>query len=396
MKIKDIFYPFIQGHQITDEELYKTQGDIPVLTGRNEIKGYWNQSIIKKEHLPCLTYPTKANAGNVYIQYEIFDANNTAVLVPKPEWKSKLNLEWFAFKLYHIFLDKQTSKEGVSYLNKEIIEDVEIEIPKKQFQEKELKSYKKLEIIKNQIELVKDEVKKVLQKSLVLEFTNTKEVLLSTIFEYTSRNDVLSEEGIYNMSSNLNDSGNNITVISGKTDGIYGYVPMYSDLHILSDKPCLQVVTRGVNAGTIKFLSTGIYATNTNAMLLSIKGSIKNGLNFKKTQDEVVFLKFFETYLQPIFYDYRSSGDHSVFPLTKAINDISIPHIKYNKNVLGIVKKYEKINEYQKELTFILNKIEKLLSKQGRSSKDKAPVLGMIERKGKLVAKKHDKEPKNR
>ena len=38
MTIDDLF-DVIQGHQITDEELYKIEGDIPVLTGKNEIKG---------------------------------------------------------------------------------------------------------------------------------------------------------------------------------------------------------------------------------------------------------------------------------------------------------------------------------------------------------------------
>lgn len=42
MKLKDIFY-INQGHQITDEEIYNSFGEIPIYTGNNDIKGYWNK-----------------------------------------------------------------------------------------------------------------------------------------------------------------------------------------------------------------------------------------------------------------------------------------------------------------------------------------------------------------
>lgn len=68
------YFDIIQGHQITDEELYKSEGNIPVYTGSNEIKGYWDKAIIEEDKLPCITYPTKGNKeGNAYVQYEIFD-----------------------------------------------------------------------------------------------------------------------------------------------------------------------------------------------------------------------------------------------------------------------------------------------------------------------------------
>src|SRR5688572_16337267 len=133
-KVKIIF-DIIQGHQITDKELYYAEGKIPVLTGNNEIKGYWNQSIIEEDSLPCLTYPTKGNAGVVFVQEKIFDANNTAVLIPKDEWREKICLDWFRFKLPPLFLEAMTSKSGVSYLNREIVEEIDIEVPEKTKQE---------------------------------------------------------------------------------------------------------------------------------------------------------------------------------------------------------------------------------------------------------------------
>lgn len=140
MKIKTAF-KIIQGHQITDEEIYKNfgQGRIPIYTSSNEIKGYRDRSIVTKEDLPCITYPTKGNAGDAFVQYELFDANNTAVLIPWPKYRQQINLEWAALKLANVFLDIATSKEGVSYLNKEIVEEHELDIPPIDVQERELK-----------------------------------------------------------------------------------------------------------------------------------------------------------------------------------------------------------------------------------------------------------------
>ncbi len=47
-----------------------------------------------------------------------------------------------------------------------------------------------------------------------------------------------------------------------------------------------------------------------------------------------------QLYLQPIFYEYRSSGEHSVFPLTETIDKINIPFFRYSKEMKNIVEKY--------------------------------------------------------
>lgn len=362
MKIKKAFQ-IIQGHQITDEELYIHMGKIPVLTGPNSIKGYWNKQIVKEEDLPCITYPTKGNAGEAYIQSKIFDANNTAILIPYPEYRSKINLEWFSYKLPSIFLQIQTSKGGVSYLNKEIVEEFDINI-NLDIQKKELKYFKKLNCFKKEIEIVKNCVNKIHDQHLIIDNDEEIEILLSEIFDYASRNDSLSEEGIYNKSVNLTDSCEKITVISGAIDEIYGYVPYEEELHTLIDKSCLQVVTRGINAGTINYLSKGRYATNTNAMLLSVKESKKDELKLDNYEREGIYLKYLELYLQPLFYNYRSSGDHSVFPLSKAIDDIKISLLKYSQDLDMIVEKYNILKNYKIFCEKLISRIEDLLSKK--------------------------------
>ena len=151
MKLSE-FLTINQGHQITDEEIYLVDDSkFPIYTAKNTIKGYWNQSIIKQKDLPCLSYPTKANQGDIFLQDKLFDANNTAVLIIKEQYKTKVDLEWLLYKLRPLFLQFQTSKGGVSYLNKEIVNDIELFLPNIEIQLEELEELRRLESIKNKI-----------------------------------------------------------------------------------------------------------------------------------------------------------------------------------------------------------------------------------------------------
>lgn len=158
-----------QGHQITDLELYSSDGDIPVYTGNNEIKGRWDKTIVDKEDLPCLSYPSKANSGVVYVQDKMFDANNTALLIPRDEWRERLHLDWFRLKLPPIFLDLMTSKEGVSYLNKEIVEGITIDLPIKEKQIEQATYFSKIEKIKDAMKPLGEKIDSLLSKQVMVE-----------------------------------------------------------------------------------------------------------------------------------------------------------------------------------------------------------------------------------
>lgn len=162
-----VIFDIIQGHQITDRELYYTEGEIPVFTGNNEVKGYWDKGIVNKDQLPCLTYPTKANTGVLFVQEKIFDANNTAVLIPKEGWRDKIDLHWFKFKLSTIFLDIMTSKGGVSYLNKEIVRDIDVHVPNLKKQLSEVRYFLELEKMKFNLEDALNKVNSLLSKNIV-------------------------------------------------------------------------------------------------------------------------------------------------------------------------------------------------------------------------------------
>ena len=148
----DAIAKIIQGHQITDEEIYNQEGNIPIFTGPNDIKGYWGSKIVDSTDLPCLTYATKAFDGTVTIQQSIFDANNTAVLIIKDEYKQIIEIEWLQATLPNLFLKNATSKEGVSYLNKAIVQNITIDIPKHCIQKKCIERYKRLSNLQQQMD----------------------------------------------------------------------------------------------------------------------------------------------------------------------------------------------------------------------------------------------------
>jgi hypothetical protein len=185
---------------------------------------------------------------------------------------------------------------------------------------------------------------------------------LSDILRYVSRNDSLSEEGIYKRSSEISKSKKTIKVISGSRDGFYGYYPLDRAIHAVNDKCCLQVITRG-QACLMRYLEKGSYATNTNAMLLVLKEEAKSMLGLMNEVDEEIYLRFLEFYLYPYFKEFSSSADLSVFPLTEAIQKINIPLIRLSEEIKSVSEQYQVLKTYSLKLKTLLSKINGMFKK---------------------------------
>lgn len=363
MKISDIF-EIIQGHQITDEEIYMSMGEYPIYTGNNDIKGYWNKTIVNEKMLPCLTYPTKAFNGKVSLQKQLFDANNTAVLYLKDKYKKNknINLEWFKYTLPSYFLEKMTSKEGVSYLNRDIVKNIEIEVPNIDIQNEQVKLFKEIEIQEKKVNDLASVVNNILDKHLLLEEDMLeKEMPLNSILSYISRNDSLSEEGIYKMYPRSEETAK---VLSGATDNItYGEIDgNLDDIHYLKERQALHLVTRG-KAGKLTYIPKGTYATNTNAFLLYIKKEKWQELNIHNEMEEEIFLKYLKIYLQPLFYKVSSNSDVSVFPLTEIMKSLYIPKFEYKNSFLKITQTVDLLEEKRENICKILKHISEIKGK---------------------------------
>ena len=355
MKISDIF-DIIQGHQITDEEIYNSQGKYPIYTGPNTIKGYWGNTIIQQEDLPCLTYATKAFDGTITIQTQLFDANNTAVLIPKPEYRDSIILEWFQYALVHYFHKVATSKDGVSYLNKEIVADIDIDMPIKEIQEEEILIYADLSRKLSCLHRIRRNIEEILHKDFLHSYRNFQatNVHVTDLLDCLSGNTGLTEEYIY---QNLPTSGG-IEVLSSSTKDItsMGYInenavlPNGRKLKIYDGDSALLVARNG-NAGATRYLTAGRYAMNDHAYILSVKPECKYKMD----------LRWFAIQYKDQFLQYASSADNATWNKTGFFEEVKVDIPSYEEQ-MQIVELYEKLQEKMDSILEIEKKVEHILS----------------------------------
>jgi len=361
MKIKDIF-DINQGHQITDEEIYRdiiNGGKVPIITANNEIKGLWNKTIVNPCDLPCLTYPTKANSGTCFLQKKIFDANNTAVLVPKKEWISKIDLNWFSFKLSKMFPKVATSKEGVNYLNREIVEELDIVFPGKNVQDKEYRRIEELTIVKGKIDSIREKIKRIKNLAVIADYKifQAKDVPVKIIFDCVSGNSGLTEEYLYQ--NTLLSQDKKYTVLTGgisiencvKTDLCAKPKNKNEKMTVFSGEG-IHVVRKG-RAGTVNYLKNGNYTLNDDAYIIKLKNALKYKL----------LLKWVVISYSKLFAEYASSSDNSTWNKSSFFKHatIDIPSIKEQEEV---VKRFAIIEEYEKKIAKVYQRIESILSKE--------------------------------
>jgi restriction endonuclease S subunit len=355
MKIYEFAY-IHQGHQITDEEIYLIEDNTyTIYTAKNSIKGYWDKAMIKESELPCLSYPTKGNTGDIYLQSELFDANNTAALILKEEFKEKINLEWLLYKLRPLFLQFQTSKGGVSYLNKDIVENIEVLIPKITIQEKELFELKKIENLKIRIEKILNKIDNTIDKQIMIYYkefqVSSKSV--SELFDINSGNSGLTEEYLYKTSDE--NKLKNILLTGSTNESLSRLI---SDIKLPNNKTINIYKSEGIHiirkgkAGTIRYLPKNSYALNDDAYFLTLKKDVKYKVDLEwlfYTQKE-------------LFMSYSTNSDNGTWSKTGFLNSalIDIPSLKEQKQIKKIFKTlFEKRTKFE----LILEEINKTFSK---------------------------------
>jgi hypothetical protein len=210
----------------------------------------------------------------------------------------------------------------------------------------------------------KNHIDIILKKSYY--FENEKElnnIPIGDVLEYVSRNDSLSEEGIYNFNPQSIDE-KTVTVLSGSTDSIYfGEISTNTPkIHKLENRQGLMVVSRG-KAGKLFYLKKGTYATNTNAFILYLKDDFKTNIEITTDLEEEIYLKLLLIYLEPIFINLSSSSDVSVFPLTKIFKNLEIPQFPMNKKYKDISLIYSQVMLIREYVDKIQNQLISLSEK---------------------------------
>lgn len=359
LKISDIFF-INQGHQITDEEIYNGNGNIPIFTSSNKIKGFGNFSIVDEEILPCLTYQTKGYSGVISLQEKPFDANNTAVLILKDEYKKNINLSYLALIIQKKLNEILTSESGVSYLNKELVLNVEFELPtdsKKDIDiEVQNKFVSKYEKIKKYEKIFKENINKlenIIRREIIIDRFIIKNVEEIAILNKGSSK--ISEENIYK-----NHDSNGIPVYSSATfnEGIMGKVTKeyYENFDKQGKKGELTWTTNGY-AGVVFYRETDyLYSEKCGRIIL------------RKEFKEKINPKFLKIYLNQITYKHRTSESNN--GKLDIVHMLTIPvklPIDTNGNIdLAtqnlIVEKYQDLDNLKIKLINILKKCNNILN----------------------------------
>lgn len=359
MKVNEIFI-INQGHQITDEEIYLSSGEIPIYTAGNEIKGYGKNSLITSDQLPCITYPTKGFSGIVTVQKKLFDANNTAVLILKEQYKDCINLEYMALLLKNILMEYTTAGSGVSYLNKDIVAEIELDIPVDtcgkpvlKVQNTYVQYYERVHGIKRlaQEELLK--TKALIDVEIIPSHYIEKKVKEIAVLNKGSNR--ISEEMIYR-----NFEKNGIPVFSSATEneGLMGSV----------SRECFDSFEKQGAGNELTWATNGYYAGKVFYRNSEYLYSEKCGrLILRKEYKNKILPKFIWIMLNQVTYKYRTSEATNCKLDIIHMEEIPVK-IPVKKNgefdittQKKIIEAFERAGDIEKKLRTVLDDIELML-----------------------------------
>lgn len=277
--------------------------------------------------------------------------------------EQKLFLKYFIYRYQYEVYKYSTKNDNATWNKTGFFKYCNIDLVSKEKMKEIVNRYRRCNEYSKKIDEIDNKVKGLLNKTISIDSNKIKEkVPLEYVLSYKSRNDSLSEEGIYNFCPT---SDKTISVLSGSINNIYyGKIDYYTPkIHKLEDRQCLHIITRG-KAGKLTYVKKGTYATNTNAFLLYIEKDKWAELNITNEEEEEYYLKFLMIYLQPYFYEVCSKSDVSVFPLTDRLKNFMIPKFIYDDEIKRFIIIYNKSQKIKESLNKAKQIIENLLEKQ--------------------------------
>jgi len=196
--MRDVFY-IDTGQRITNERLYKNLYEnsknphklIPIISSGTEnegIFGYASEEWLKNTFVrkrrvknewdawknevgenfiidePCITWNTDGNAGTIfYRDYKFFPTDHCGVLIPKEEYKGKINLKFFAYLQKYTF--KQNTERG--NLHKKEMASQVFELPDIKIQDEIYKEIDKLYKYKEVLSSISKKIDILITKEVV-------------------------------------------------------------------------------------------------------------------------------------------------------------------------------------------------------------------------------------
>lgn len=321
--------------------------------------------VVRKGNAGQMTY---LKPGNYTINEDAYilslhdDFKKTKKIMSSDDEKNFLL--WF-IRSFQLNVYEFASKSDNGTWNKSAFLTMTINIPKTKEIAEVAQLYDDCLNIKHRAHRILKQIAQLKAKSInTTKVISKREITINQILAYVSRNDSLSEEGIYHHLPDKYDK-EPIQVLSGSSGNMfYGRVnSTFSGIHILNKKSGLHVVSRGY-AGKITFLPVGRYATNTNAFIFYLLPELMSEAGISTAEQKNIYLKFLRIYLQPIFYGASSESDLSVFPLTDLMSKLQIPLFVYSERMKNMVAEYSIIDKYEEQLESLLDRLDGLLQKQ--------------------------------
>ena len=387
VSVKSIFDCLSGNTGLTEEFVYYSLGkdetaDYKILSSatlEDKMLGYIPHSVILENKLKCF-YQTqgilvirKGKAGKMFfLPKGNYVANDDAYILSlkenfikriglDTEDKQGIFLKYFIYYHQHDMYNYASSSDNGTWNKTGFFKYCSINLPSIEEIKNLVERYEKCTQIKEKLCVLEIQIKELYKKNVSLENLGDEQVKLENIFSYISRNDCLSQEGIYKFQPK---SEKHITVLSGAVGHVvYGKIDEFTpNIHYLKDRQCLHIVTRG-KAGKITFMEKGTYATNTNAFLLYIKKEKWEELNIHNEKEERVYLKYMLLYLQPLLLENCSRADVSVLALTEVMKQLDIFMVQYSPNMIKVVEAYDRLCCLKKNVEDMMHELEILTDK---------------------------------
>lgn len=267
-----------------------------------------------------------------------------------------LNLKWFYFKFSNMFKNL-IRWEGVPSFSKTIYSQIELEIPNLKEQEQELSNYEEMYNLSVKLEKVIDKIDKIKEKHIEGELIGD-EIPAKDIFESVSGNSGLTEEYIYS-NIDIKDNSKRYKVLSSSTidrtslgEVKKGVMFNGKEMKTFEGEEGLLVIRNG-DAGRIIFLEKGFYTLNDHAYILYLNEDYKSKVN----------LKWVMYQYQKLFLEFSSNSDNGTWNKTNFMKQAKITLISPEKQE-EIIKSYEDLENLEKGVLLIKNKITKLFGKE--------------------------------
>ena len=276
------------------------------------------------------------------------------ILFLKEDQPYQLNLKWLMYQLKSTFFEYSSSSDNGTWNMTGFFSKVTVDIPSHDEQIEVVKKYERLEELEKMLDVIHDKIKKTKNHIFSDNYKNYQVKLepISNILTHIGGNIGLTEEKIY-QTILLDGERYNVLSASINSDFILGKIPMCKindkDLKVFEYREGIFVIRVG-KAGSSRFLNKGHYAITENAYILFLKEDQPYQLN----------LKWLMYQLKSTFFEYSPLAEYGAWNMTGFFSKVTVDIPSHDEQI-EVVKKYERLEELEKMLDVLSQKINGLL-----------------------------------